>query len=265
MAIRYVLMNDSNKYESDIDVTNGVMHYMVTGDGPALLLLHGALGTGYSHFRHQIEALSHDYKVIVPDFLGYGESGKRDIYDEHFYRRDADDIASLMVKLQLTKVNICGFSDGGIVGMNVAVHYGQLINSLVLIGAQPVWDEITIETIRTWGNVEQLSQGFQDALAKSHGDPYWKDLIKLYVQAAERVFANQELIAPDMSNIDCPTLVVHGDQDIWGGIESAYIVNDAIAGSKLKIFIGAGHYVQRDAPDEFNRSVMEFLDSVCHS
>ena len=258
-------MNESNRYEAVVDVTNGTMHYLIQGEGPALLFLHGALGTGFGHFRHQIEALSRHYKVIIPDFLGYGESGKREIYDEHFYRRDADDVASLIAKLQLTKVNICGFSDGGIVGMNVAVHYRQLINSLVLIGAQPVWDEKTIKTIRTWGDVEKLSQGFQDALAKSHGYPYWKDLIKLYVHAAEQVFVNQEFIAPDMSSIYCPTLVIHGDQDTWGGTESAYVIKEAIAGSTLKIFNGVGHYVQRDKPDEFNKTVMEFLDWVCHS
>ncbi|MDA0988886.1 MAG: alpha/beta fold hydrolase, partial [Chloroflexi bacterium] len=124
-----------------------------------MVLLHGALGTGLAHFREQIDEFSLGYQVVVPDLLGYGKSGHRDSFDEHFHQRDAEDVVALVQHLGLSSIHLCGFSDGAIVAMMVAGKYREHVRSLVLIGGQTELDEQTMETTREWAPADRLPAG----------------------------------------------------------------------------------------------------------
>ena len=113
-------MDDIGGREIDVQVKHGRMRCMVQGEGDPLVLLHGALGTGEAHFRGQIDEFARRYRVIAPDLLGYGKSGRRDSFDADFHSRDADDVAALVERLGLPGIHLCGFSDGAIVAMMVA-------------------------------------------------------------------------------------------------------------------------------------------------
>ena len=256
-------MDDIGGREIDVQVKHGRMRCMVQGEGDPLVLLHGALGTGEAHFRGQIGEFARRYRVIAPDFLGYGKSGRRDFFDADFHRRDAEDVAALVERLGLPGIHLCGFSDGAIVAMMVAGTYGELVRSLVLIGGQAVFDEESMETVRQWAYPDRLPAGFQDALARSHGDPYWREMVTDYVNAAERLYARGGEVASHLlPGISCPTLVIQGEDDPWVRPIHAETLRDSIPGSVLELFPGAGHEVQRDRPEEFNARVLRFLSSV---
>ena len=257
------LTNGADVVELDVAVRHGRMHCTLHGKGEPLVFLHGALGTGEAHFRRQIDELARDYSLVVLDFLGYGRSGRRDIFDGAFHTRDAEDVVALIEQLDVSPVHLCGFSDGAIVSMVVATRYGELLRSLTLIGGQAVLDEKGVSMTRKWIPPEQLATGFRDALARYHGDPYWSELVTKYVDAMEELYAaGGDPIGASLEGITCPTLIVQGALDPWVDVSNAHHLHVAIPGSRLEVVRGAGHEVQRDRAGGFNQLLLEFLASV---
>ena len=105
---------DASRREMDVQAKHGRLHCIIQGQGDPVVFLHGALGTGLAHFREQMDEFSLGYQVVLPDLLGYGKSGRRDSFDEHFHRRDAEDVVALVRHLGLpriliwAKVRMCG-------------------------------------------------------------------------------------------------------------------------------------------------------------
>ncbi|MBI2855726.1 MAG: alpha/beta hydrolase [Chloroflexi bacterium] len=253
---------DVARREIEVPTSHGRIHCTIQGQGEPVVLLHGALGTGLAHFHDQVNEFASRYQVVVPDFLGYGKSQRRSSFDGDFYQRDKEDIAALVQYLNLAPAHLCGFSDGAIVAMLVAADHHEMLRSLVLIGGQAVLDEPALQQTRALAPAESLPAGFQRALARVHGDPYWKELVVDYVAAVERIYERGGDVAGYcLGNIHCPTLVVQGEADPWVGAEHAQTLRSSIPHSELVLFPGTGHEVQRERPQEFNRRVLEFLAS----
>jgi pimeloyl-ACP methyl ester carboxylesterase len=105
-----------------------------------------------------------------------------------------------------------------------------------------------------------LPTGFQEALARSHGDPYWRQLVTEYVDAVERIYQNGgEVVGDYLAVIACPTLIIQGENYPWVNPIHGKRLHESIPGSELEMFPGAGHEVQRDQPEAFNERVLRFL------
>jgi pimeloyl-ACP methyl ester carboxylesterase len=115
------------------------LHYIDQGCGPAVLLGSSYLW-GAEMWAPQIEALSQQYRVIVPELWGHGESGPMPTLT-----RSLDDLArqalALLDHLDIEQINLVGLSVGGMWGARLALLAPQRINSLVLmdtyLGAEP--------------------------------------------------------------------------------------------------------------------------------
>jgi pimeloyl-ACP methyl ester carboxylesterase len=110
--------------------------YEEAGEGPPLLLVHGILGTGRLHLRHQCADFSTRFRAVLPDLQGYGQSGGVRDTSPRFYEHDAEDLAGLIEALGLGAVHCFGFSDGGLSGLFLAAARPQLVRSLVVLGVQ---------------------------------------------------------------------------------------------------------------------------------
>ncbi|MGI9253864.1 MAG: alpha/beta fold hydrolase, partial [Thermomicrobiales bacterium] len=97
-------------------------------DGQAVLLLHGGLGNG-DYFVNQIPALTDTYRVIVMDSSGHGRSS----FDDKpiTYALMAEDVLGLMDHLKIDKADIVGWSDGGIIGIEIALTHPERLNRVV--------------------------------------------------------------------------------------------------------------------------------------
>ena len=252
-----------DRVEMEIPARHGRLHCIIQGNGDPLVLLHGGLGTGLAHFRAQMGEFASAYRVVAPTFLGYGKSQRRASFDEHYYERDAEDIVALVQNLELPSVHICGFSDGAIVGMIIAADNPSLVRSLILVGGQAVFDEYGMQEGRKLVPVEQLPPGLQRALALSHGEPYWRQLVTSYIEIGERIYEQGGEVALDrLAAIQCPTLIVHGENDPWIGPEHPKMLRDSIPHAELELFPDTGHEVHRERPEAFNRRALQFLAAV---
>ena len=257
-------MADKSKYEQiDVPCINGTIHCTIKGNGRPLLFIHGALGTGLTHFRDQIEYFSDQYKVFLPDLLGYGQSERRESFLGNFYENDSQDIADLIKTLGIAPVDLCGFSDGAIVSMLVAKNYPTLVRSLVTIGGQSVTDEQRSKFRKMLTPIKNIHPSLKQALAKHHGDDYWEELVTSYIEASEKFHITYKgVFLTELEKISAPTLIVHGETDQWVKPSNAIVLQNEIANSIVITFPQTGHEVQREKPEEFNKSLINFLNSV---
>lgn len=153
-----------------------------------------------------------------------------------------------------------GFSDGAIVSLLIAALYPERVKAVAALGAQPTINRQNTAGIRRWLLETPLSADWQKQLAELHGDPYWRALPAMYVEAQEAlVEAGGELINDDeLASIACPALIMHGARDRIVPAEYAHILHKKIRGSRLHLF-DAGHPAHLRHPAEFTSLVLNFF------
>lgn len=128
----------------DIHIVETAGSSIANGEGRApkhtVLLMPGALGTGWTDFRPQLERLPAllpaDWSLIAWDPPGYGKSRPpQRTFPVDFFRRDATIAAELMATLGRQRYSVLGWSDGGITGMLLAAQQPQAVERLVVWGA----------------------------------------------------------------------------------------------------------------------------------
>jgi haloacetate dehalogenase len=114
---------------------NGIkIHYVESGEGSPLVLLHGFPETWYC-WRHQIPVLAEKFRVIVPDLRGYGETEKpASGYDK---RTMANDIRALLQHSEIEKVSMVGHDRGARVATRFAKDHPAMLDRLVVMGNIP--------------------------------------------------------------------------------------------------------------------------------
>src|SRR5215469_870628 len=112
---------------------NGIkIWYATFGKGELVLLLHGGLANS-NYWGNQVPALARNYRVIVMDSRGHGRS----THDDRPYGYDlmASDVIGLMDFLKLSKAAIVGWSDGAIIGLDIAIHHPERVSRLFAFAA----------------------------------------------------------------------------------------------------------------------------------
>lgn len=133
-----------------IPVTGGNIHVQDTGDGPAVLLLHGAGGNMRDMLFGIAPALS-DYRVIAIDRPGHGFSDRFDPKGATL-KRQADAIAEALDAQKLEQVIVVGYSFGGTVALAMALHHPDRIKGVVALSAPSnPWPSETINAVNTLG------------------------------------------------------------------------------------------------------------------
>lgn len=224
--------------------TNGVtLYYEVYGKGEPLLLLHGN-GQSIRDFYRQIPFFEKDYQVIVPDCRGRGKSTIND--DELTYHIEASDINNLLDHLQIDSANIIGWSDGGIIGLIMAMDYPKKVKRLVASGA----------------NVLQDSTSFFPTdfpKYKKIVDDTSKPMItrRLY----KLMLDHPNIPVKELGKIQCPVLVVAGDKDeiLVGHTISIF---EAIPKGQLFIAPKSTHYLLSENPKVFNEAAAKFFKEI---
>lgn len=111
-------------------------HLAIAGQGSPLLLLHGFAGS-IQNWDSLIATLQANFRVIAIDILGHGLSDKPPDVERYRIERVAEDMATLLLKLGNHPVHLLGYSMGGRLALYLAVHYPELIQSLVLESSSP--------------------------------------------------------------------------------------------------------------------------------
>lgn len=227
-----------------------------------LLLIHGFAGTPASDFADQLPAFRRHYQVLAPHLHGYGRSTPRSFYTLDYYHADVADLVALLDHLELEHVRVVGFSDGAIVSLLLAALHPRRVKAVAALGAQPTMSLQDTEGIRHWLLETPLSADWQKQLAELHGEPYWRSLPAMYVEAQEALLKAGGVVITDaeLAAITSPTLIMHGIRDRVVPVEYAQILHQKIRGSRLHLF-DAGHPAHLRYPAEYTVLVLDFLQS----
>jgi pimeloyl-ACP methyl ester carboxylesterase len=227
---------------------NGLnMYYEVHGDGSPLLLLHG--GTG-SIPEKWIPFFTPAFRVIAPEQMGHGRTA--DLVDRPFHYHDsAEDTVDLMRQLGIESAVVVGSSDGGIIGLDMAIHHPERVSKLAVTGANARFHGYTADNQEWVRDVDQASYPVSDDYARLSPDgaehwPVFLGRLKA-MWGTEPSFTNEEL-----QSIEAPTLLVIGDRDIVTP-EHAVEMFRTIPGAQLCVVPNAGHGTM---PEE---TVLRFL------
>jgi pimeloyl-ACP methyl ester carboxylesterase len=228
-----------------------------------LLLVHGFAGTPTSDFAEQLPTFGQEYNILAPHLHGYGRSTPRQGYTPQYYREDVADLVALLDALELEKVLVVGFSDGATVSLLLSVLHPSRVAAVAALGAQPTINQRDVVAIRHWLLESPLSPEWQRQLAELHGEPYWRTLPALYVEAQEMLVAQGGVLISDqeLASITCPTLLMHGTRDRIVPVEYAHTLHEKIPDSRLHLF-EAGHPAHLRHPAEYTALVLDFLRRV---
>ncbi len=247
------------------------LYCQVSGQGPALLLLHG-LGSSSRDWELQVPSFSEHFTVLAPDLRGHGNSPAAGSVNS--IPLMATDVAGLLDSNGFSKAAIIGLSMGGMVAMQLALDQPGLVDRLVLVNCSA---EVPLDTIRKriqyWQRRLALSlfgmRGVGILLApRLFPHPHQADLRRTFKQRWRLNNRQNYRKAMDavvswsaverLWEIRCPTLVVSAEHDYLPLALKVALAN-GIPGARLALVSGSHHGLSVEYPRVFNRLALDFL------
>jgi pimeloyl-ACP methyl ester carboxylesterase len=240
--------------ESGEAPVNGIqIYYAVWGNGPPLILLHGGLGN-MEYFGGQVPEFAKQYKVIAMDSRGHGRSSRN--AEPYSYALMAKDVIALMDYLKIDKASIVGWSDGGIIGLDISMNYPDRLDRLFAFGANTNVAGLKpdIDKDPTFSKyIEQAGKDYE-RLSKTPKE------YDAFVTQISQMWATQPDYKPDqLAKIKSPVAIADGEHDEAIRQEHDVEMAKAIPSAKLVILPGLSHFAMLQDPAAFNHAVLEFL------
>jgi pimeloyl-ACP methyl ester carboxylesterase len=194
---------------------NGInLYYETVGSGRPMILLHGGLGSG-EMFGPILPTLAGHHQVIVVDLQGHGRTA--DIDRPIDVRLMADDVAALIDHLGLEKPDVVGYSLGGGVALQVAVHHPDKVGRLVSASANIRRDAIYAEMLEQQGQVGAAAAEFMKDTPMyrlyQRVAPRPEDFPRLLDKIGEAMAKDFDY-TDEVRRLRVPTLVVAADADM---------------------------------------------------
>jgi pimeloyl-ACP methyl ester carboxylesterase len=236
---------------------NGVRtYYEEHGSGDPLLLLHGGLADAKS-FGHQTPVLAERYRVILPERRGHGRTA--DVEGPISYDLMADDTVALMDALDTGPAHLVGWSDGGNVGMLVAIKRPDLVRKLVVIGANWSAEGLTPEAVAaiTPDTATSWIPIMRDVWKATAIDP---EQFGVVLGKMMRCWFDYAIPLGDLAQLGVPTLVMVGDDDV-ASFEHTIALYETIPDAQLAVIPGASHAAPVEKPELVNQLIVDFLET----
>jgi pimeloyl-ACP methyl ester carboxylesterase len=263
------------------------LSYLDSGQGPAVLFIHGLLGSN-RNWAHLVRSLSTGHRVLAPDLFGHGASAKP--MGDYSLGAHAATLRDLLDRLGVGRVTLVGHSLGGGIAMQFCYLFPERVDRLVLVasgglgrsvspllrsatlpGAEWVLPLIASSWVR--GRAEAVGQalGRIGLRASSDVTEAWHGFASLGDADSRRAFlaTTRSVVDPGGQTVtaldhlpmalDIPTLIVWGTRDRMIPTWHATRAQQAIAGSRVELFEGAGHFPHLDEPQRFAQA----LDAFC--
>lgn len=248
-AIPYGQNNATGKYAQ----INGIkIYYEIYGTGKPLILIHGN-GSSIAGLTAQIEYFSTKYTVIAADSRGHGKSG---LGTNHLtYEQMMEDWNRLFDHLNINNANIFGWSDGGILGLLMAIKYPEKIKKLAIMGANLRPDQTAVQS---WVKpiMENAAKKIDEMIALKDTSKDWnieKQLLNLMV-------TQPNIDLKSLHQIKVPILVIAGDRDVIREEHTIEIFQN-LENSQLAILPGNTHFAPVINPATFNELLSNFFEN----
>ena len=254
----------------------------VSGDGPAVLLLHGQPGSA-GDWARVTTGLANDFLVVAPDRPGYGRTGGQALG----FAGNADAVVALLDRLGIDRFIAVGHSWGGGVALSIAARHPQRVRGLVLVssvgpGAPATWDDRLLATpilgeifaaltIGATGRLLGIDrvQSLADrrlagrtleavrALTRLTGADTGSRVWQSFVTEQRSLLTELHLLGSVLGSLEVPVAVLHGSADRVVPPSVAAMLTSTIPGAERKLLPGAHHLLPLDHPEEVVEAVRE--------
>lgn len=257
---------------------NGSLSYLRGGDGPPLLLLHGAPGSAHAWAGAGRMLTSH-YDVIIPDLSGFGDSDRSNdhLHLDHalYAEAHADTVYHLLDHLQVKTLFLGGHNFGGLLALTLLRLFPDLsAQGLALAASTPFTDPpvplplqlASVPAVGTAGlwaafgtraGLRMLYRvGVQNCASFPRPD-FERHLTSSSLRHTQRIF-RRHLVEPAetyrdaeafLPQVELPTIVLWGDQDPLQPVDTASRLVQALPNATLSIFDHTGHFVPEERPE----------------
>ena len=257
------------------DFNDVKIYYEVAGQGPPLLLING-IGANTRQWEPLVQLLKDSYQVIFYDMRCAGKSDKPK--EPITIPRLAEEAVALAKHLNHDKIDLLGYSMGGLVAQEVALSYPKIVRKLVLLGTVPslkrpyppsnhsremlhakkfstdfLQKTFYLLLGRKYRDRVTVEEYIKTALENKNPQPaeaYWNQL-----QALE----SYDLV-DKVCNIQVPTLVAMGERDKAIPPENSEWLAQRIPNAILRTFKGVGHIIPLEGPEELAVCLKDFLN-----
>ena len=235
---------------------NGIhIWYATFGRGEPIILLHGGLANS-SYWGNQVRALQGKYQVIVMDSRGHGRSTRDKA--PYGYALMASDVIGLMDFLKIPKAAVVGWSDGAIIGLDIAMHHPERLTKLFAFAANS--DPSGVADV-------DKSPVFKAFIARAGAEyetlsPTPKEY-KSFVVQIEKMWATQpKWTAAQLKTIKVPTWIVDADHDEAIKRTNTEFMAAQIPNAGLLLQPEVSHFSFLQDPQQFDNDLLHFLEHV---
>lgn len=255
------------------------LHVEIVGKGQPLVLIHG-WGMHGGVWQPLVKKLSQSFELHIVDLPGMGLS-------QEGIASNLDEMVAALLPVLLSHAHVLGWSLGGLVAMRLAVHYPERVSKLVLVGSTPCFINTPSGHLQPWEH--GINASVFQAFARQVSEDYAATLIKfltlqcmgaqdaratikelrlalaarpapspLTLESALDVLLQNDL-RPDLTVLQQPVLLVHGDRDNLAPVQAAHWLSQHLPHASLRVIAGAGHAPFLSHASQFLDSVRDFL------
>lgn len=261
-----------------VDVNGIELFYEIKGTGEPLVLIAGFL-CDHSYWSLIMPSLISQYQVIRFDNRGIGRSSAPD--SPYSIQQMADDVAGLLDRLGIEKVHVAGHSMGGLIAQELVLAHPQKVKSLMLLSSLAKGDGRFNSIIETWGELPaylDLELYEKVVLPWIFTDAFYsipkmvEQLIEFAIHypfpptAHGLYHQSRAILASDtterLKDINCPTLVMVGKQDILTPVKFSQQLQKSIANAELIVLEDDGHSFLIESPNTVASVMLNFLGKL---
>ncbi|MGD9472768.1 MAG: alpha/beta fold hydrolase [Novosphingobium sp.] len=276
-------MSENPEIGLNIDVDGIRTNYIVAGEGPPLILIHGSGPgvTAFANWRGVIPDFAQHFTCYAPDTLGFGYTDFPDDIDGFSIERWVAHLVGFMDALGIAKAHMIGNSYGGALTLAIATRHPDRVAGIVLMGAagrsefkltkglEEVWGyEPSLDNMRALMNTfahdaslvkeEIVKSRYEASIRPGAHEKY----SSLFPEPRQRWLTELSTSDDRLARLHHQVLMVHGREDVIVPVACSIRFNEVIPNSELHIFGNCGHWTQIEMRDRFIELVTPFLKRI---
>ena len=238
------------------------------------VLLHHAAAGNVERWRAWVPALARHYRVVRMDARGHGRSTTPLPDYRWSIERLARDVHDLVTALGIGPVHYVGPSAGGIIGLQFAHDFPELVRSLTLVASTPRMAQTRVDYGEWLDRIRRLGvRGFfhSDARARFSADAEPAFVDWFADETAKTPESVVTTFVPYMASVDlthllpnikAPVLILGAEHDDITPVETQYLLRDSLPNARLILYPVTGHNITEEFPDRCAADTLAFLREV---
>ncbi|NNH57734.1 alpha/beta hydrolase [Rhizobium laguerreae] len=235
------------------DVNDIKMYYAEYGEGEPILFIHGGLGNA-DVWGHQVADFARDHRVIVADSRGHGRSTRSQ--QPFGYDLMTSDYVALLDYLKIDKVTLVGWSDGGIIGIDMAMKHPEKLTRVIAQAANVTTDGVKADVLnnKTFNDYINVAGEYYRKLSPTPNE------YDAFVTQISEMWATQPAwTAADLGKISVPVTLTIGDHDEAVKLDHTEMMAKVIPGAKLVILKDASHFAMLQDPAGYDAMIRDAM------